>query len=841
MDSTGQHKDRFKALMAEYDALDKAENPRRAAELLLDAGALVDRESEPKKWAAFRSLFGQFSEAFDPAAAIKAYRDALTVWDPVDDHDSWVTCHSGIGTLMVKFQPLGPAEIDEAITHLESAVTDQPFLSSLLAVLYRFRTTGDPLDNWQKRVYQLHQVIEQTSRDSDPHAWAMANNELAIALSDQPDCDFFASLKERIRQHRDSLDALDGLHDDTWIDTCLYLAECHLFSGPIDDQTEIHEAERYARLALGALREESPVPLRAKVLLTMAKVLLSPGRISRIENMRESLSFCDQAAALLDPDISPALVASVESFRANALLKLMQLGETGHEEQLATHTEAALALLPGAEHLRDRRSILQVAGEGMLAAGLFERASGYLKQALEAAGSALAVAESREGRMERIWEFRDSSALLAWCLLKLGATDQALVELEKGKGRFWQPEGAACTADRLKTLVPPGGALLIADFAGKEGVVVIVTDTKTVAVWLPSFGNERLMELQRGGLDASSLGGWLRAYSMRNSEHMAWRSTIDATGEILYRELWMPLVEALTELGVSDGAELVWFPQGGIGVFPVHAAWMTDENNERRWLLERYVVRYAPSASVLLSGKPLCDAFAGSVLLVANPCGDLDFSELECAWITRTFADRPLTILHGIDATPEAVLGQVPEAGIAHFSTHATFDLNRPLRSALLLAEGRLLALERLMPAMEGKAPQLVVLSACETAMSRVSSMPDEFLGFPAAFLHSGTRSVLATLWPVDDAATAVLSGRFYRELIHNHLKPARALREAQNWMRKATVRELMELLREMKSAPVPAAPFSARIRTNLRQFDPDLCPFAEPYFWAAFTISGKE
>jgi CHAT domain-containing protein len=183
----------------------------------------------------------------------------------------------------------------------------------------------------------------------------------------------------------------------------------------------------------------------------------------------------------------------------------------------------------------------------------------------------------------------------------------------------------------------------------------------------------------------------------------------------------------------------------------------------------------------------------------------------------------------------------VPEAGIAHFSTHATFDLNRPLRSALLLAEGQPLALERLMPAMEGKAPQLVVLSACETAMSRVSSMPDEFLGFPAAFLHAGSRSVLATLWPVDDAATALLSWRFYRELMGNHLKPARALREAQNWMRKATVRELMELLREMKSAPVPAAPFAARIRTALRQVDPDLCPFAEPYFWAAFTISGKE
>ena len=841
MESPQQEQDRYRALISAYDALDKEAEPRRAAELLLEATSLADRDTEPRKWASLRSRYAYYCQAFDPREAIVAFRDALTVWSPVDDHDMWVACHSGIGTLMVNLQPFGSSELDEAIMHLEAAVPDEPHQASLLAVLYRFRSTGDPLENWTRRVYHLRQALGQIIREQNPQGWATLNNELGIAIGEQPDADFNASLEERIRVHLDSFAALDGVHEAVWIDTCNYLSECYLFRGGIDDQENQAEAERYARLALGALKADDPPALRATAVLTLAKVLMAPGRRFRVENVRECLGRCDEAAALIDPALSPALAASVESFRANALLKLLELGETGHEERLAAHADAALILLQGPEHLRDRRSILQVAGEGMLAAGRYERAAGYLRRALEAADAALAQAESREGRMERIWEFRDTSALLAWCLLKLDDTTQALVELEKGKARFWFPESEECTVEEMKTLVPSGGALLFPNFAFREGAVVIVTDSKIETVWLPLFGKQRLMELQRGGIDASSLGGWLFDYSTRNSRHAEWRRTIDRTGEILYRELWMPVLASLSALGVADGTELVWFPQGGSGVFPVHAAWTADEQGNRRWLLELHAFRYAPSARALLSGASGGDGTESHALVVANPAGDLDCSEFECYWVEQSLSGRRMTVLHGDQALPEAVLGAVPDAGTAHFATHALFDLNRPLRSSLLLAGGQQLSLESMMPSMEGHAPRLVVLSACETAMSRVSSMPDEFLGFPAAFLSAGSRSVLATLWPVDDTATAVLVGRFYRELSLNRLKPAFALREAQNWMRRLTVRELMVLLRDLKSAPAPAGPVAARVRIAFRQLDPDIRPFAEPYFWAPFTISGKE
>lgn len=840
MPVTEQYRERFNSLMREYDALDKPQNPGKAAALLQEAVSFVDREAEPEKWAAFRSMYAQYSEIADPVRAIEAYRDALTVWDPVKHYESWVACHSGIGSLMVNLEPFGPEELDEAVMHLESAVEAQPFLSSLLAVLYRFRSAGDPHENWRKRVHHLRQALLLINRDEEPLSWASANNELAIAIGEEPDGDFGSVLEERLRLHLESYGMLEGTDGDTWIDTCIGISECYLFRGGIDDRENQEQAERYARLALDATVGDVSGTVRAEVLLNLAKVLMAPGRFFDAERVRQCLSCCDESATLIDPVRSPALMASVESFRANALLKLIQNGEPGDEERLLAHAEAALALIPGAEHISGRRSILQVAGEGMLAAGRCERAAGYFRQALDAAESALVFAESREGRMQRIWEFRDTSALLSWSLLKLGDKENALIELEKGKSRFWRTAGEHLSIAAIRSIVPRGGALLVANFSCREGAVIVATAERIETVWLPSFGKDRLMELQRGGLDVAAPGGWLRAYHMRNSEHEEWRRMIEATGETLYRELWEPILDLLQVMGIADDAELVWFPQGGSGVFPVHAAWRQDSDCSKRWLIERYTVRYAPDFQALLPAESGAGGIPGSLLLVANPCGDLEFSELECEWVRQFHSGSDLKLLHGSDATPDAVLDAIGSADIVHFSTHAVFDLNRPLRSALLLAGGEPLPLERLMPALAQKAPSLVVLSACETAMSRISSTPDEFLGFPAAFLHSGTRTVLATLWPVDDAATALVTGRFYRELANNHT-PARALREAQNWVRKVTARELMDLMREMKNAPPPAGPLAGRIRTALRKFDPELKPFASPYYWAAFTISGKE
>ena len=356
-------------------------------------------------------------------------------------------------------------------------------------------------------------------------------------------------------------------------------------------------------------------------------------------------------------------------------------------------------------------------------------------------------------------------------------------------------------------------------------------------MWLENFGADEMLLLQRGDQDAGELGGWLRAYSFHRSEPLNWIREIDRVGGVLYESIWQPVIEKLTQSGVQRGAELVWFPQGGAGVFPLHAAW-SEENGQREWLIDRYAVRFAPSVAVLLSGQAA--AQARTALLVSNPGGDLQYSNLECAWVKRHAAPPDWQVLEGSQATADAVLDALRSVDWAHFSTHARFDLLNPLRSSLALTGGQRLTLEQLLPLFAERAPSLIILSACETAMTRVTTMPDEFMGFPASLLDHGATAVLATLWPVDDAAAAVLMGRFYAEYNSANCTASEALRRAQSWLRTATVVKLRSMLGELRNEPGRVGELAVQLRLNLFTLPPDQTPFAEPYFWAAFTISGK-
>jgi CHAT domain-containing protein len=72
---------------------------------------------------------------------------------------------------------------------------------------------------------------------------------------------------------------------------------------------------------------------------------------------------------------------------------------------------------------------------------------------------------------------------------------------------------------------------------------------------------------------------------------------------------------------------------------------------------------------------------------------------------------------------------------------------------------------------------QLVVLSACQSGLGKLSN-GDELIGLNRAFLFAGSRSLISTLWRVDDVGTALLFKYFYREL--RGKSTAEALRAAQ-------------------------------------------------------------
>lgn len=144
----------------------------------------------------------------------------------------------------------------------------------------------------------------------------------------------------------------------------------------------------------------------------------------------------------------------------------------------------------------------------------------------------------------------------------------------------------------------------------------------------------------------------------------------------------------------------------------------------------------------------------------------------------------------GFEASRDAALGgALARAAILHFAVHGDLDEAVPASSGLLLSrfdergrrrpshlrvrDIRSLRLEA----------DLVVLSACQSAWDK-PQRGDALMGLAQAFFVAGASRVLATLWPVDDQATAALMKSFYHHLLANGDDAATALRKAQNALR---------------------------------------------------------
>jgi CHAT domain-containing protein len=134
------------------------------------------------------------------------------------------------------------------------------------------------------------------------------------------------------------------------------------------------------------------------------------------------------------------------------------------------------------------------------------------------------------------------------------------------------------------------------------------------------------------------------------------------------------------------------------------------------------------------------------------------------------------TVLQGKAATAAAALKALDGVALAHVACHGHFRSDSPLFSSLELADGPLnvYELQNLR-----QAPDVVVLSACDLATSDLHP-GDELLGVAAALLAMGTRTIVASVVPVPDAAVKRLMLAFHRNLLTGDA-PATALARAQS------------------------------------------------------------
>lgn len=226
----------------------------------------------------------------------------------------------------------------------------------------------------------------------------------------------------------------------------------------------------------------------------------------------------------------------------------------------------------------------------------------------------------------------------------------------------------------------------------------------------------------------------------------------------LYRDLMAPVVAVLP----AAIKHLHLVPEGLLHYLPFAAL----QDDAGQFLIERYTLSVAPSASILKLSRDRNPGRWRSMLLVGDPDGSLPGSRNEVNVVAAQSPDERL-VLVGSEATQANLDQRAGAYDILHFATHGRFFPRAPWNSHLELHGGEVLSVEEI--GHMNLHAYLVTLSACETALSGglAADVPDgdEWVGLNQAFLAAGTPTVMASLWPIDDRISGDFMIDFYATL----------------------------------------------------------------------------
>ena len=200
------------------------------------------------------------------------------------------------------------------------------------------------------------------------------------------------------------------------------------------------------------------------------------------------------------------------------------------------------------------------------------------------------------------------------------------------------------------------------------------------------------------------------------------------------------------------------------------------------------------------------------------PSVPIELQAISDQWQSRSFLNSTFTI--------DNLNSEHAKGGfrIVHLATHAEFKPGKASNSYIQLWNSKL-QLDR-MESLNWRNPQvdLLVLSACRTAMGDREAE----LGFGGLAVKSGAKSALGSLWYVDDGGTLGLMSEFYHQLRGATTK-AETLQLAQQAMIARKVR--------LENGQLVTTAGNLNLPTNIQQQNQD---FSHPYYWSSFTLIGS-
>jgi CHAT domain-containing protein len=290
-------------------------------------------------------------------------------------------------------------------------------------------------------------------------------------------------------------------------------------------------------------------------------------------------------------------------------------------------------------------------------------------------------------------------------------------------------------------------------------------------------------------------------------------------GQLLYQEILQPVLENLN----PDIDHLVIIPDGFLFQLPFATLISENQNScgsdkKEIYLIEKYKISYASSLSTLKQIQRLPQpTSAKKILFVANNSKQILTKKGSGQWIfarpsksgkTAQRKEEQLTMilpslkkvkneinsvagLFGKTETTVLWMGNESEADfmsllknrfeIIHFAVHGIYDHNDWRNSCLILAPEKSLGSDGFLQPSEISRSDirsdLIVLSACHSGEGRFMK-GEGILGFLSAFQYAGARSVISSLWEIDDEAAMRLMNIYYKNLSLEYTK-AEALQNA--------------------------------------------------------------
>ena len=632
---------------------------------------------------------------------------------------------------------------------------------------YSELTEGNEIDNKEKAIFYQQQALEIYTFEDDPESWVWVHNSLGMAYQERIKGDKTENLTIAIQCFQQALEVIDKEADpEIWMITQANLGSVYQELGEIDTAIQYFQSaleipklytspddcfnygENLGNAAFEAERWQEAIVGYEIAIAALEKFRVwTTNEAKRQEILTEDIYlYVNIIQAFISNKQLDKAFEYIERSRCRRLVDLMASNDLYAEGGVSPEVQTYLHQYDSLQQQIDRERLNSKANldnkQNLVGVGTSIQPSLAKptrdRAAIEALNAKIATLEAEK---QDIW-------------YKIRSLDPVLA----GEIQVNSPDLQA-----IQQLIEQSNTAILSFYTIQKDAYIFVVKKDCIDYHLcPQHEGNNLQDWIEQN--------WLTSY-LEDKER--WKQQITS----LLAELSQRLkLDNLIAEHLKDIEELIIVPHLYLHQIPFAALPLANDE----YLGERFLLRYVPSCQVLEFCHKRPDISSKLTYgIVENATEDLPCANFEGESIAQLYNIPPERRLQGRDRATVNNYRQIIQQVQAIISSHhAQSRLDNPLESKLVLGDGSITLGQLMTPGW--RLPHLaeVFLSCCETNLG-IGKIVDDIFTISTGFLCAGARSVISTLWAVDDLATALFS-IFYHHYRQETLSRPAAIHKAQ-------------------------------------------------------------